>query len=618
MSTSRLVSSSSSSSSSSWTEGGLLLSSSSSMREQSDQQRRRDAKERLLFQCSIAPSGDLGCAPLRSTANAGIVAQTTDPIHTLTCHDTEDNDDFIGHGLVTDNDEDVVMDSDAEDNLDVYPDISLPRPELYHNLDQEDDEDDMSMGGLESFNDTTQNLPPTTDSSHNSQNPPPPPDPSHNSDRVYHHGIDIDIDVLAETARLEDIQIAIQFIQALKNATLNDEANKLDKDMLHRLQDPPQASLDIDDPDVLLSIETFMALSNSSQETYHLIRKAILHRYPDSKMLSYDQVKRRITKMSGVGSIVHDMCVTSCLAYTGPFASLEICPKCGEPRYDQSKLASSGGKEKVPRQQFHTIPVGPQLQALWRHSDTATSMHYRERQTADIMEELKLDNNILSSYDDFFHRKDYLDAVSDGRINAHDSVLMISVDGAQLYESKASDCWIYIWVVMDHTPNVHYKKKHVLPGGFIPGSNKPKNLDSFMFPGLHHVAALQKEGLVIWDALTNSLHVSHPFLAIANSDGPGLMYFNGFAGYHGKIGCRQLCGQKGRHKAGGPHYYPALLKPHNYSVEGCNHDDIDYRQVLPPTPGLYYQNLCFLIASPNVTQYKKRLLETGNLKNLKT
>ncbi|EGO03227.1 hypothetical protein SERLA73DRAFT_174683 [Serpula lacrymans var. lacrymans S7.3] len=113
------------------------------------------------------------------------------------------------------------MDSDAEDNLDVYPDISLPRPELNHNLDQEDDKDDMSMGGLESFNDTTQNLPPTTDSSHNSQNPPPSPDPSHNSDRVYHHGIDIDIDVLAETARLKDIQIAIQFIQALKNATLN-------------------------------------------------------------------------------------------------------------------------------------------------------------------------------------------------------------------------------------------------------------------------------------------------------------------------------------------------------------------------------------------------------------
>ncbi|EGO03228.1 hypothetical protein SERLA73DRAFT_174684 [Serpula lacrymans var. lacrymans S7.3] len=108
------------------------------------------------------------------------------------------------------------------------------------------------------------------------------------------------------------------------------------------------------------------------------------------------------------------MCVTSCLAYTGPFASLEICPKCGEPRYDQSKLVSSGGKEKVPRQQFHTIPVRPQLQALRRHSDTATSMHYRERQTADIMEELKLNNNILSSYDDFFHGKDYLDAVSDG------------------------------------------------------------------------------------------------------------------------------------------------------------------------------------------------------------
>jgi len=58
---------------------------------------------------------------------------------------------------------------------------------------------------------------------------------------------------------------------------------------------------------------------------------------------------------------------------------------------------------------------------------------------------------------------------------------MFSVDGAQLYAKKASACWIYIWVLFNLSPDRRYKKKHVFIGGFIPGPNNPKNLDSFCF-----------------------------------------------------------------------------------------------------------------------------------------
>ena len=51
-----------------------------------------------------------------------------------------------------------------------------------------------------------------------------------------------------------------------------------------------------------------------------------------------------------------------------------------------------------------------------------------------------------------------------------------------MYESKESDCWIYIWIVLDMSPDHHYKKKHVLPGAIIPGPKKPKIIDSFLFP----------------------------------------------------------------------------------------------------------------------------------------
>jgi len=58
---------------------------------------------------------------------------------------------------------------------------------------------------------------------------------------------------------------------------------------------------------------------------------------------------------------------------------------CGESRYDAAKKAASGGKKLVPRQVFHTIPIGPQLQALWRNPESANSIRYRERRTKEIL-----------------------------------------------------------------------------------------------------------------------------------------------------------------------------------------------------------------------------------------
>jgi hypothetical protein len=44
-----------------------------------------------------------------------------------------------------------------------------------------------------------------------------------------------------------------------------------------------------------------------------------------------------------------------------------------------------------------------------------------------------------------------------------------------------------------------------------------------------------------------------------------------------------------------PHYYPALLKPNNYMVEGCTHDDIDPASLGGCSPQLYHENLLYLL-----------------------
>ena len=124
-------------------------------------------------------------------------------------------------------------------------------------------------------------------------------------------------------------------------------------------------------------------------------------------------------------------------------------------------------------------------------------MCYRERYTSEIWEKLHLNGGVLDMYNDFCCGSDYLKAVKDGQISPNDMVLLFSINGAQLYRNKKSDCWIYIWVILDLPPDKQYKMKHVLPGGLIPGN--PQHLSSFMYPGLYHVSALQHEGLSIYD-----------------------------------------------------------------------------------------------------------------------
>jgi hypothetical protein len=199
---------------------------------------------------------------------------------------------------------------------------------------------------------------------------------------------------------------------------------------------------------------------------------------------------------------------------------------------------------------------------LWRDPEGAKNMRYRGQRTDEIIAEGHRLNGHIPVYEDFYHGREYLDAVGRGEIKHEDTVLMLSVDGAQICDDKKSDCWIYIWIIFCLSPELRYKKKHVLCGGFIPGPNKPKDVDSFLLPGLYHLSALQKEGLTIWDVGKDQLFQSYPFMALGTADGPGMTYLNGLVGHVGARGCRLYCPIIGRCKAGTCRHYPAPRGTH--------------------------------------------------------
>jgi hypothetical protein len=171
----------------------------------------------------------------------------------------------------------------------------------------------------------------------------------------------------------------------------------------------------------------------------------------------------------------------------------------------------------------------------------------------------------------------------------------------------------YIWVVLDHAPDVRYKKRLVLPGGFIPGPNPPKITDSFLFPRVHHLSAIQNEGLQIWDAHRNEKFVSNPFLMVACADVIGMASLSRLVGHHGKRGCRLYCAMPGHHKRNLPQYYPARLKPDHYMMSGCDHEDYPLPDILETANCIdrYTENLRYVELSPNKTQYQKHPMATG-------
>jgi hypothetical protein len=82
---------------------------------------------------------------------------------------------------------------------------------------------------------------------------------------------------LSHLAKLDSMKTAMAYIEALKTASLDDECSKLDADALYRLRNPPTSPVNINDnPSWRLGLDLYLSITNVSQETYTLVRKAIL------------------------------------------------------------------------------------------------------------------------------------------------------------------------------------------------------------------------------------------------------------------------------------------------------------------------------------------------------
>jgi hypothetical protein len=190
---------------------------------------------------------------------------------------------------------------------------------------------------------------------------------------------------------------------------------------------------------------------------------------------------------------------------------------------------------------------------------------------AEILEYAQVHGRNLKKYCDTTGGHDFLDAAESGVMKDHDILVQLLLDGAQLYQDKDSDCWVFVYIIHNLAPDLCYKKCLVIPAGFIPGPEKMKDSNLFIYPVLYHISALQNEGLQIWDASTQS-HIPHsmPFVFII-ADSPVMAMISGMVGHSGKFSCWLYCGLLGRCRERDGHYYPVMLKPNACGVFDCDH-----------------------------------------------
>ncbi len=117
-------------------------------------------------------------------------------------------------------------------------------------------------------------------------------------------------------------------------------------------------------------------LVNPSEATYKANHAAILRYSLHADLPSYYRTTHLISEITGIELVVHNMCINLCIIYTSPFLNLEACPMCLKPQYDQFKLQLKRGKKWIACQKFHTIPIRPQLQALYHKPESTTHTQY--------------------------------------------------------------------------------------------------------------------------------------------------------------------------------------------------------------------------------------------------
>jgi len=274
--------------------------------------------------------------------------------------------------------------------------------------------------------------------------------------------------------------------------------------------------------------------SGGTVKAYKLHSK-VLEDATGTTILSLFRVQSLAKRLTRLTPQTVDMCLNSCIAYTGEYAGLNACPyiptsatiACGAARYKQIGVKDN---LKMPRAQLTVLPVKATIQALYANQHSSRLVQQQD-QTLKRVLQLTADamNTSKQSYSDFSNSKIHteihyksLGLFQDPR----DIAFALSTDGAQLTMKKHSNTWILILILLNLPADIRYQTNNIIINFATPGPNSPGDIESFLRP-LFEEMAEASEGIWIWDALKDTYFVCRAWITLGLGDMLGSAKING-------------------------------------------------------------------------------------------
>jgi hypothetical protein len=261
-----------------------------------------------------------------------------------------------------------------------------------------------------------------------------------------------------------------------------------------------------------------------------------------------------LTELAGFDALKFDCCYNSCICYApDEYRDLDKCPYCSEPRFDANHK---------PRKQFSALPLIPILLALVEAERPATEMGYRAA--------FKKDKDGVSDVFDGkrYHRmrKKFV-SVNGQQLNhkffdgPHDIAIGLATDGfSPLRKNKNMTAWPIVLVNYNLPPKLRFRREHVICIGSIPGPNKPKEMDSFLWFLVMELLRLA-HGVKANDGTRGGRQfILRAYLILCTGDMPAVAMLMRMLGHNAILSCRMcsICGVRNPDRPRATTHYPAL------------------------------------------------------------
>lgn len=291
---------------------------------------------------------------------------------------------------------------------------------------------------------------------------------------------------------------------------------------------------------------------------YAAIRERYRPKNSKTEIPSLKALRARMHRLSALSPKFWDCCINTCIAYTGHLSKLTTCPICAAPRLDPIT--------KKPQNSYSTIPLIPQLRALFCHPETAQKLQYRHMYE-------NQDNTISDIFDGERYKKlRKTNVVIEGQEQPyryfeeqHEIALGLSADGMCPFKKRKHTCWPLMIVNYNLPPDERTHIDNLICVGVIPGPKCPADINSFLQPLIDELLELAR-GTAAVDVSQRRLFALRAHLISIFGDIPALTKILEFLGHNACFPCRfcLIPTVAAATSGGGTHRYCPLQQPDGF------------------------------------------------------